>query len=206
MNNIESLASRALVESKNNNINVSNSYLIQLYEEVQKSSSQLLRLSDYNSVGLAYLLMLEQEITLNTDVLQCITDNAYYCISKSISQNPNNINYRKNRLIVFYLGETHIKPTIIDALKIPTADFLNPTYGLTNIRCRDAMHKMQIVDIQAFPALTSVPYFKELKTKFDEMVSYSHFKPDITYTEIVKSGLEHHNKLQNYLENIYKQY
>jgi hypothetical protein len=176
--------------------------LIQIYRSVKSNPQQLKDVSDFESLGRAFLFMLDQKLSDDIDTLRMIASVGYLCVSKAISQNPRNLNLYKDRLFIMKLGYEPLKYTVISALNIVRRlvdwSSIIPPWMLA----RDAIYKMQISDLELHPQLyQQVPLFNEMKDDFDEKIGKQFFMPEKTLDNVIKSGVENHKKLLAYLEN-----
>ena len=146
--------------------------------------------------------MLDQNLSDDIDTLQMIASISYLCISKAIEQDSTNLNLYKERLLMLRIGHDSFKYTVMSSLDLNSGGFMSFSIDNSDLKARDAIYKMEITDIELHPQLyRQVPFFKEIKDEFDEKISRKFFIPEKTLDNIIKSGIENHKKLLQYLEN-----
>lgn len=176
--------------------------LIQIYRSIKNDPTQLKNVVDYSPLGSAFILMLDQNLSDDIDTLQMMASVGYLCISKAIKNNPNNLNLYKDRLLILRVGHEPLKYTVMSALDMNSDGFMSLSHGLTDIRARDAIYRMEIADLESHPVLyRQVPFFKERKEELDQMIEDEFFLPEKTVDKIVKTGLETHDRVFKYLNN-----
>lgn len=192
---IEIFANKAIIESQNGNIGAEREALINLFNEVQKSSSQLLSVTNLNVVGSAYFLMADHScFTNNEDYRRVIADNTFYCLSKAIENNKNNSILRLKRLAMLSVFHKDFYYTIANAMEIPDNDFLNPTPLIVKTNSYYyciAKHDFSILNQSHF----DVDKIQELYVLANKNSRYDPNK-----------GLEYIEKILCYLEGVYKGY
>ena len=201
--NIEIIAHKAILESLNNNIDKEREALILLFNTIQKSSSQLLRMSDYNIVGTAYFLMGSHPCFMNNeDFRRVIADNSFYCFSKAIGSTKNNGEIRVKRLLTLQNFHKDFYYTIANAMDVQDnslADMLDPIKGMPLIvKTNDYYYNMLEHDFAYIPPniIKQIPPINQLYQSLkDRFGSYS-----------PKKGEEYINKITTYLEKAYSKY
>ncbi|EPR73432.1 hypothetical protein ADIWIN_1462 [Winogradskyella psychrotolerans RS-3] len=180
----------------------SREYLVQLFLNVKRSPESLKEVNDFESLGRAYLFMLDQKITDDIDNLQMISSLGYLFLSKAHSISPTNANLIMFRLMVLQMGLDALKYTVMSILEGNGSSMLSMFSGMQDIKARDAIYKMEISDIDDNPIIyMRVDYFNERKVQLDEMVNDDFFLPLKTKQEIKESGIKYHKKLYEYLVN-----
>lgn len=175
--------------------------LINIYRSVKANPGQLREVKDFASLGSSFFFMLNQKISDDTDTLQMMASVGYLCLSKAIKQDKSNPNLYKDRLYILLVGHEPLSYTVMHALKIDVNSY---TFmgSMATISARDAIYKMEIADLELYPVIyRQIPIFKKRKEEFDEKISRQFFMPEKTLDNVVKSGLENHEKLLVYLEN-----
>lgn len=182
------------------------SLLHQVYRSVKANPEQLNEITNYEIVGKAFLLMLDQNLSNDIDTLQMMVSVGYLCTSKAIAKDNQNYNLYKDRALVLRFGHEPLKFTVRHALNLnankPLESF-SPFYRLnSDTKARDAIYKMEIADIELNPILyKQVDLFSDRRKEFDDMISEDFFLPEKTKESVIQSGVENHTKLFNYLEN-----
>jgi len=101
--------------------------------------------------------------------------------------------------LLLRIGHEPFSYTVMAALGLANSFFSIIPPQMT---ARDAIYKMEIADLELNPALyRQVPFFKERKDEFDEMIGRQFFMPEKTLDNVIKTGVENHNKLLEYLGN-----
>lgn len=193
---IITLAKQALTNAQNNNERAEIEALVQLYNEVQKASGQLLTVTDYNLVGSAFCLMGSYPIFINNeDTRRVIADNAFYCLSKAIEQNSSKEIHLK-RLAVLANFYKDFYYTIANAMDISDDDdFLFPMTPLI-IKTNQYYYDMANFDFQKV-GLTSYP---EQIGELYNLVSQHLADCD------TQRGKEYIDEIVDYLTSVYQQY
>jgi len=197
MNNIESLANLAVIAGQKEDLYTARGYLVELFRVIHQSPNKILSISDYESIGIAYILMLEQRISNDEDILQIIANNAYYCTSKTIMKNASNPNYRKNRILVFHLGRDVLQHTVMAALHGDSMDIFSPSMQASWHTTQDDMRKMEFADLNSSSQLLSNQLFAQMKSQYE-----NYFK-NTSRNIIIQAGKLNHEKVFKYLENKY---
>jgi hypothetical protein len=196
---IISLAKRANTQYQQQSVTDGRQLLIQIYRSVKSDPRQLQNVTDFSSLGTSFLMMLDQNISDDIDTLQMMSSISYLCISKAIEKDSTNLNLYKDRLLMLGMGHDSFKYTVMRALNLG-GDFFS--MEMPDIEARDAIYKMEIADLELHPQLyQQVSFFKGRKDKFDEMIGRQFFMPEKTLDNVIKSGVENHKKLLDYLEN-----
>jgi hypothetical protein len=199
---IVSLAKRANSQYQNENVSDGRQILIQIYRSVKSNPGQLKDVKDFSSIGTAFLMMLDQNLSDDIDTLQMMASISYLCISKAIENDKENLNLYKDRLLMLRMGHDPFKYTVMSGLDLNAGGFMSFSMGMSDLTARDAIYKMEIADLELHPLFyRQVPFFKERKDEFDEMIGRQFFMPEKTLENVVKSGVENHKKLLSYLEN-----
>ena len=147
-------------------------------------------------------MMLDSNLSDDVDTLQMMSSISYLCISKAIQNDPNNLNLFKDRLLMLRIGHDSFKYTVMSALYLNAGGFMSFSMGNSDLTARDAIYKMEIADLELHPQLyKQVPFFRERKDEFDEMIGRQFFMPEKTLDNVINSGIENHSKLLEYLEN-----
>ena len=119
-NTVEIIANKATIAAQNNNRDTEIEALANLFNTVQNSSSQMLRISNYNLVGSAFLLMADHASFMNNeDIRRVIADNTFYCLSKAIEEDNTNGLLRMKRLMMMSVFHEDFYYTIANAMDIP---------------------------------------------------------------------------------------
>lgn len=193
---IITFAKQALANAQSNNEKAEIEALVQLYNEVQKASSQLLTITDYNLVGSAFCLMGSYSVFMHKeDTRRIIADNAFYCLSKAIEQNPSKEIHLK-RLAVLANFHKDFYYTIANAMEISDGgSFLfsmTPLIIKTNRYYYSIAHyDFQKVGLASYPE----PLGK----------LYSLANQQITDCD-AQRGKEYIDKIVAYLSSVYQQY
>ncbi|HOX77018.1 MAG TPA: hypothetical protein PLW31_03175 [Bacteroidales bacterium] len=199
---IVKLAMQAAAIDKNENPYGSRSFLVQIYRSVKSDPKQLNDISDYESLGRAFLSMLDQNLSYDIDALQMMVSVGYLCISKAIEKDNQNILLYGDRLILLRVGHEPFKYTVMTALNLNAGGILSYHLGNSDLKARDAIYKMEIADIELNPVLyQQFDLFRERRNEFDQKIAREFFKPEMTKENVIKTGIEIHKKLLEYLEN-----
>lgn len=200
LNNLSSiitLARKAVNFAQKENVKAEIETLVELYNEVQKSSSQLLSLTDYNIVGSAYFQMSKYNAFMkDEDIRRVIADNAFYCFSKALERKSiKGIHFMRLAILAHFHNDFYF--TIANALNLPEYDyndiFQTPLIIRTNKYYYDiALYDFQETELNSFLD----PAIEKLYRLVNEKVGYYD----------AQSGKQHIDKIVNHLESIYKQY
>lgn len=192
------LARKANAQYLNEKVSDGRQLLIQIYHSLIDDPGQLRDIKDFSALGTSFLLMLDQNLSDNIDTLQTIASISYLCISKAIQNDNANLNLYRERLLLLKIGHEPFKYTVLDALDL----WGNMFSTSSALEARDAIFKMEIADLELHPALyRQLSFLKERKDEFDKMISKQFFLPENTLENVIKSGVENHNILLEYLEN-----
>lgn len=189
-------AKQAITNAQSNNERAEIEALVQLYNEVQKASSQLLTITNYNLVGSAFCLMGSYSIFMNNeDTRRVIADNAFYCLSKAIEQNPSE-EIRLKRLAVLANFHKDFYYTIANAMDISDDDdFLFPMTPLI-IKTNQYYYDMAYYDFEK----VGLPLYPEQIGELYNLVS-QHVANCST-----QKGKEYIDKIVDYLTSVYQRY
>jgi hypothetical protein len=175
--------------------------LVDIYHSVKYNPTQLKDVKDFESLGEAFLFMLDQGLSDDIDTLQMMASLAYLFISKALQQNTSNPDLIKDRLLVLRIGHEAISYTVMSILADEGVIYFS-MMGNPNLKARDAIYKMEIADLEANPILyLRMEYFSERKNEFDAKIRNEFFSPEKTKESIIETGINMHKKLFNYLEN-----
>lgn len=196
---IVSLARKANAQYQSEQVTDGRQLLIQIYRSVKADPGQLRDVKDFSALGTSFLMMLDLNLSDDIDTLQMMASISYLCISKAIQNDKSNLNLYKDRLLLLRIGHEPFSYTVMAALGLANSFFSIIPPQMT---ARDAIYKMEIADLELNPALyRQVPFFKERKDEFDEMIGRQFFMPEKTLDNVIKTGVENHNKLLEYLDN-----
>lgn len=196
---IVSLSKKANAQYQNGKVTDGRQLLIQIYSSVKSHPGQLKNVKDFSSIGNSFLMMLNENLSDDIDTLQMMASVGYLCISKAIENDKTNLNLYKDRLLILRIGHEALKYTVMSAFNIGGSSF-GIMAQMAPLKARDAIYKMEIADLELNPQLyRQVPFFKERKEEFDEMVGRHFFLPEETLENVIKSGLENHINLLEYL-------
>lgn len=197
---IVKLAKEAIAQYQTENLSGSRSFLVQIYLSVKEHPEQLNKVTNFENLGKAFLLMLDQSLADDIDILQMMASVGYLCISKAIEKDKQNFNLYKDRLLLLQIGHDSFKYTVISALNL-NADGLM-SMGYSDFEARDAIYKMEIADIELNPILyQKIDFFRERRSEFRQMIAEEFFLPEKTKQNVIKSGIDNHKKVFTYLEN-----
>ncbi len=198
---IVGLAKQAFYHFQNENDAAGRNILVQVYNSIKTNPNQIKDVADYYVLSVSFFMMLDQGLTDDFDTQQTIASLGYLFISKAIENDNNNLNLIKDRLLLLKIGHEPLKYTVMSIINRGVSP-LTSSFAMSSISARDEIYKMEIADLELHPQLyRQVPFFKERKDYFDQKVNTGFFKPDNTYAEIIKSGIEFHGKLLSYIEN-----
>ena len=196
------LAKRANAQFQQANVTDGRQLLVQIYRSVKSNPGQLNEVTDFSSLGTAFLFMLDSKLSDNIDNLQMMASVGYLCISKAIEKTPQNLNLYKDRLLLLKLGHEAFSYTVMSALDLNSGGILSISFQMSGLSARDAIYKMEIADLELHPQLyQQISLFRQMKDDFDEKIARQFFMPEKTLENVVKVGLENHKKLLKYLEN-----
>lgn len=169
--------------------------LANLYNAIQDSSSQLLYLKNYESVGNAYMLMAKYQCFMNVeDARRVIADNAFYCISKAIEQAPSQSLYIK-RLTIIDTMFNDFYYTVANALDIPDDDIFKLPFIPLKIKANTPRFNMAYHDFIKSGLLNDVP--PSLMKLYSAVM-------DENYDE--EKGRKCIDAVVSYLEDVYRRY
>lgn len=196
------LSRRANAQYQSENVTDGRQLLSQIYRTIKHDPIQLQNVKDFSSLGVSFLMMLDQGLSDDIDALQTMASIGYLCISKAIENDSSNINLYKDRLLMLRVGHEPFTFTVISALKLNSRGLMSFEASMSSFAARDAIYKMEIADLELHPPLyKQIPYFRERKIEFDEMIARQFFKPEISVDKIVESGRQNHKRLLDYLTN-----
>ena len=196
------MAKKVNIQYQQENVTDGRQILIQIYRSVKSNPRQLSDVNDFSSLGTAFLMMLDSNLSDDVDTLQMMSSISYLCISKAIQKDPNNLNLFKDRLLMLRIGHESFKYTVMSALNLNAGGFMSFSMGNSDLTARDAIYKMEIADLELHPQFyKQVPFFRERKDEFDGMIGRQFFMPEKTLDNVINSGIENHSKLLEYLEN-----
>lgn len=201
---IEDIARNVISQYESENVTDGRELLIHIYRTVKDNPSILKSIKDFSSLGLVFLIMLDENLSSDVDTLQMISSVSYLCISKAIESDRNNINLYKNRLLLLYSSNESFKYTVLRGLNLIDEEscfgMLSPRAQQAPLHARDAIYKMEIADLEKNPQLyKQIPFFMERKKQLDHMIERQFFMPLKKLKEIVKSGIECHEKILDHL-------
>ena len=201
MTEIEILAQGAIKNIERKNTKDANILLVNLYRTVQDTPSCLQTINDYALVGKSFTLMLCNQLSDDIDTLQTISSIAYLCLSKSIEQQPNNLNLYKDRLLVMNIGHNAFKYTIMSILSQGMDGFSSLMFqSRADIQSRDAIWQMEFSDIEKHTSIcSSFPFFEDRRKFIIDKIQRHFFLPAKTKTEVIAQGKELHEKTYKYL-------
>lgn len=199
---IVKLAKQAATRYQNENQSGARSFLVQIYRSVKSDPKQLNQVTDFENLGKAFLLMLDQKLSDDIDTLQMMVSVGYLCISKAIEKDNQNFNLFKDRLLLLRMGHEPFKYTVMSALNLNAGGLMSFSMGNSDLKARDAIYKMEIADIESNPILyQQVDLFRERRNEFDQKIARQFFMPEKTKENIINTGIDNHKKLFEYLEN-----
>jgi len=198
---LETICKAANAQYQNELVTNGRQLLGRIYGIVKSEPALLKDVTDYSTIGTSFLLMLDQNLTDDIDAQQFMASICYLCISKAIQKEPNNLNLYKDRLLMLQAGHEAFQYTVMNALNIGSNPF-SYMASMAPLQARDAMYKMEISDLELHPELYEhIPLLKERKDEFDELIGRQFFMPEKTLDNVIKSGVQNHTTLFNYLEN-----
>lgn len=169
--------------------------LANLFNAIQDSSSQLLYLKNYESVGNAYIMMTKYQYFMNVeDARRVIADNAFYCISKAIRQTPSQLLYVKRLKIIDTMFNDFFY-TVANALDIPDDDILKIPFTPLKIKANTPRFNMAYHDFTKSGLLNNPP---------SSLIKLHSAVLDEEYD--VEKGEECIDAIISYLEGVYKRY
>lgn len=199
---IVSLAKQAAAEYQKENDHEASTYLLEIYNSLKSNPEQLRDVSDFKALGKSFVLMLNPKISNDIDVLQLIATLGYLCISKAIESDQKNYNLYKDRLLLLRFGHQPFTYTVMSALNLGGGGLAAFALGNPGLEARDAIYKMEIADLEFNPILyQQVDFFKQRRDEFDQMIARQFFMPERTKENVVKTGVDTHKKLLDYVEN-----
>jgi hypothetical protein len=177
--------------------------LIQLFSKVRRSPETLKDVNDFESLGRAFLFMLDQNITDDIDNLQMISSLAYLFISKAHKEEPTNTNLIIFRLLLFKIALAPLKYTVMSILEgRGTNIFFSPLSNMNDFKARDAIYQMEVADLEENPIIyMRIEMFNNRKVELDQMIKEEFFLPLKSKQDILIAGAKYHQKLYDYLEN-----
>lgn len=169
--------------------------LANLFNAIQDSSSQLLHLRNYESVGNAYMLMTKYQHFMNVeDARRVIADNAFYCISKAIEQAPSQSLYIKRLTIIDTMFNDFFY-TVANALDIPDGDIFEVPFIPLKIKANTPRFNMAYHDFKKSGLFNNVP---------PSLLKLHSAVMDGNYD--IEEGRKCIDAIVSYLENVYRRY
>ena len=198
---IIALAKKAIAEYRNGTPDGSRPFLVQIYRSVKSDPNQLNNVSDFESLGKAFVLMMDQNLTDDIDTLQMMVSVGYLCISKAIEKDVDNADLFKDRLLLMRIGHNPLRYTVMSALRLNAGGFMSSSFSNSDLKARDEISRMEICDLELNPILYQyVDLLRERKIELDQMIQRDFFLPQKTLEDIIKAGIDNHVKMQEYLE------
>jgi len=185
------------------NITDARPILVDIYRSVKHNPAQLKDVIDFESLGKAFMFMLDKRLSDDIDTLQMMSSLAYLFISKAIKKDEKNPNLKKDRLIVLRIGHDALKYTVMSALRLNEGGLMAFSLGNSDLKARDSIYKMEIADLELTPILyLRIDFFNERKMEFDEKIRNQFLMPEKTKENVIGSGIKIHNELFDYLDNM----
>ncbi|MBR4677559.1 MAG: hypothetical protein IKO99_06105 [Bacteroidales bacterium] len=173
--------------------------LYKAWRSFQNDVSQLGKIQDCSQFGMGLMFFLSYGTVRNIDEQQQLASIAYYFISKSIKENPNNINNYKNRLLIMLLNQEAFQYTVSSVVNEDAGfDFMGMQMGSFN--ARDAMFKMEFADLHTNQSLLSIEMLRNRYNDLRNKISSGFFGNSETYQTIQQSGMKYHNDVFSYIE------
>ena len=97
---INSLSQSAVSNYQSGNNSKGRSELVQLYRSIKSEPASLKNINDPHTLGMAFLLMLDDRLSSDIDTQQMMASVSYYFFSKAINDAPHNYNYVKDRVLI----------------------------------------------------------------------------------------------------------
>lgn len=194
-------ARKAILLFGNGKKEESRSVLLEIYRSVKSDPEQLRSAEDYESLGRCFLIMLDMNFSNDIDVLQFIISVGYLCTSLAIEDDSENLNLYKDRLLLLNFGNIPFRYTVMSALRLISSMF-SLSSNFADIEARDAIYKMEVVDLENNPELCDkIDFLNNRKNELKEMIDDDFFMSDRTLRDVLISGTKNHQDLLIYIEN-----
>lgn len=174
--------------------------LFKAWRSFQRAPEQLKKIQDEGSFGTAFMIFLSYGTVSDIDDKQQLASIAYLFLSKAIEKNGNDVNLYKNRILLMMLNDEAFGYTVLSAIN-PGGGFDIFSMNLHPFESRDAIYKMEYVDLLKNPRLLSVDMLNERFSDLNNKISNGFFGQNQTSQTIIEKGLELHKKVLDYLNN-----
>ena len=174
--------------------------LFKAWRSFQRAPEQLKKIQDEGSFGTAFMIFLSYGTVSDIDDKQQLASIAYLFFSKAIEKNGNDVNLYKNRILLMMLNDEAFGYTVLSAIN-PGGGFDIFSMNLHPFESRDAIYKMEYVDLLKNPRLLSVDMLNERFSDLNNKISNGFFGQNQTSQTIIEKGLELHKKVLDYLNN-----
>jgi hypothetical protein len=196
---IESWSKQAIQKLQQGQDSEGRSLLINIFRSVRQNAGQLKEIEDYESCGVAFLLMLNMRISDDIDNLQIMSSVGYLCLSKALEKQPESNRLKLNRVLILEVGSESIFYTVMSAFHEKGMPFLS-SMAMDPFEARLILTKMKFADLMQIPIqYLQMDIFTKMKNEFIEKIRDEFFYPEKTIDEVTKSGYEYHKKLYEYL-------
>jgi hypothetical protein len=184
------------------NIEEAKPVLVKIYRSIKMSPEKLRFVENYESIGRSFLLMLDLELTDDIDALQFIVSIGYMCTSLAIEDDKDNVNLYMDRLLLLNFGHTPFSYTVMEALDLNSGFPFSMSSRYSDLKARDAIYKMEIIDLENNPLLClEKDFFQNRKNELEEMIKNDFFLPERTRESVLTTGVFNHQRVLTHLEN-----
>ena len=199
--NIDNYASSIVRLDNNGQLGQARQLTIQLIRTVKEYPFQLTLVKMDAMLGKALLLMLDQEVAVDNNELQAMTELSYFFISKALETQFVKPPYILDRLTVLYNGEDFLKETIKKALGLKIDPFKRTGSPIiVKQQIGDGLSRMRLSDLNNKNAVFGIDGFLlEQKQEFDKLILQGYFGDDKTKDEVVEEGHELHKTVNSYI-------
>lgn len=172
--------------------------LYKAWRSYTNNPEQLNRIQDYARYGMGLSIFLSYETISDIDIKQQIASISYMCISKAIKNNPSNVNYRKNRLILMLCNHEAFEYTVSSVVnKGRSIIFANNM----RFKARDAMFKMEFYDLSSNKTLLNIDMFYSKYIDLKEKISNNFLGYNETEATFIRDGEKLHKDILDYIED-----
>lgn len=174
--------------------------LYKAWREFKYAPDKLKEVKDYGSFGMGMMIFLSYGTISDIDIKQQIATISYLFLSMAIEDEPENVNYRKNRVMLIEENLWELQFTVANILDEGNFDIFSITSTLSQFNRRDALYKMQYYDLISAPALATNEYFFKIHCDLTNKVKSGFFNQVTSNNKIYMDGRKHHEDMLEYLK------
>lgn len=171
--------------------------LYKAWRSYRYDPTQLEDIEDYGRYGMGLMMFLSYGTISDIDDKQQLASLAYLFLSKAIKQNPTNVNYVKNRLILMITNHEAFEYTVSSVVNKGQDFFSMSMFPFT---ARDAMFKMEFADLSSNRALLSIDMLNSKYHDLSNKIASGFFGQNQTNVSIIEKGKSLHEEVLAYLE------